>query len=157
MIINSLGIWLQAKNHFFFSFLLFYFSRIAEKNDNQLLKRLSFCLQTQLTLLLSSIFAIRFHSRHFGDITLNSSTSNNIASSVVLPTSIPISTTVPSFQPPIMPPFNFNPLNPQQYYFQPIPQQQAPFQFNPNVFPTPVYTSGHQNHSHEHDSTSHSH
>jgi hypothetical protein len=77
-----------------------------------------------------------------------------------------------------MPPFNFSAPNPQQQYFQPIPpsvftnpqqqQQQAPFQFNPNVvntFPTSVqqtsraspYTHDNHGHSHECDGTGHSH
>ncbi len=87
--------------------------------------------------------------RHFGDITLNSSSSSstNIAPSAVpsnssisipsfstiqlppVPTSqqqqsintAPTDRLPPTVPPPIMPPFNFSAPNPQQQYFQPIP------------------------------------
>ena len=86
------------------------------------------------------------------------------------------STSIPSFStsqlPPVFPPFqqqqqsldrsspfNSNAPNLQQNYFQPIPpslfpnsQQQAPFQFNPNAFPTfRASPNTYENHSHSHE------
>jgi hypothetical protein len=79
----------------------------------------------------------------------------------------PIDQLPSTIPPPVYPPFNFNASNPQQHYFQPIPpsvftnaQQQPPFQFNNNAFPTSIqqpYTHDNHNHSHEFDSTGHGH